>query len=198
MKNLDKRKKTWLMMAALLFLFWTGHASATIGREVTMIDGTGFANSIEVNKNRLHLKGAAMLRVLIFVQAYAGAFYLPREADGSMALDDIGKYLELEYRVAISAEDFADATRQKIKESLPPADFSRLLPKIESLNRLYRSVQPGDRYALAYIPGEGTQLIYNSTPLGSVSGADFANALFGIWIGENPIDKGFRDKLLGK
>jgi len=172
--------------------------SANVYASVTMIDGTGFSNSIDVQKSRLYLKGAALLRYWIFVEAYAGALYLPKNSNGDQALDDIMKSLELEYRVAISADDFARATRQKIKETVSSSTFNRLLPKIETLNRLYKSVRPGDRYALTYVPGEGTQLIYNSTLLGRIEGADFATALFGIWIGDDPIDKGFRDKLLGK
>jgi len=172
--------------------------SANVYASVTMIDGTGFSNSIDVQKSRLYLKGAALLRYWIFVEAYAGALYLPKNSNGDQALDDIMKSLELEYRVAISADDFARATRQKIKETVSSSTFNRLLPKIETLNRLYKSVRPGDRYALIYVPGEGTQLIYNSTLLGRIEGADFATALFGIWIGDDPIDKGFRDKLLGR
>ena len=172
--------------------------SANVYASVTMIDGTGFSNSIDVQKSRLYLKGAALLRYWIFVEAYAGALYLPKNSNGDQALDDIMKSLELEYRVAISADDFARATRQKIKETVSSSTFNRLLPKIETLNRLYKSVRPGDRYALTYVPGEGTQLIYNSTLLGRIEGADFATALFGIWIGDDPIDKGFRDKLLGR
>ena len=180
-------------MASIVILL-TANGYATI----TMIDGTGFSNAIEVQKTRLHLKGVAMLRYLIFIEAYTGALYLPRGSDGSQALDDIMKYLELEYRVAISADDFAKATLQKVKESVSPKVFKRLLPKIESLNSLYRNVKPGDRYALAYTPGEGTRLILNSVPLGTIQGAEFAKALFGIWIGDNPIDQDFRDKLLGR
>jgi hypothetical protein len=171
------------------------HGAAHAG--VTRIDGTGFNSIVEVEKTRLHLRGAALLRYLVFVKAYAGALYLPENTDGSQALDDIMKYLELEYRVAIVADDFAKATRQKIQESVTPEVFNSLLPKIESLNKLYKDVDPGDRYALAYIPGKGTQLRYNSTPLGTIPGADFAAALFGIWIGENPIDREFRNRLLG-
>jgi hypothetical protein len=158
----------------------------------------GLPIQLRCKKSRLYLKGAALLRYLIFVEAYAGALYLPKNLDGAQALDDMIKCLELEYRVAISADDFARATRQKIKETVSSSTFNRLLPKIESLNRLYKSVRPGDRYALTYVPGEGTQLIYNSTLLGRIEGADFATALFGIWIGKDPINKGFRDKLLGK
>ncbi|MDT8377293.1 MAG: chalcone isomerase family protein [Desulfotignum sp.] len=165
---------------------------------VTTVEGTAFSNTVTVNQTRLDLQGAALLRYMYFIEAYTGALYLPDTADGSLALEDISKHLVLEYRVAISAEDFARATEKKIRESVSEAEFQRLLPKITALNRLYRDVVPRDRYALTYIPGSGTVLTYNSTPLGTIEGHEFARAVFSIWIGANPIDKGFRDKLLGK
>lgn len=51
---------------------------------------------------------------------------------------------------------------------------------------------------MTYIPESGTVLTYNSMPLGTIEGPEFARAVFSIWIGANPIDKGFRDKLLGE
>ncbi len=189
-----EKKHSKLIVMAVICIFITGNAFAG----VTIVDGTGFKNTIEMKTTRLQLKGVSVLRYMIFIKAYAGSFYLPEGSDGSQAFDDIMKRLELEYRVAISADDFARATLQKIKESVNSDVFNRILPKIESLNNLYRNVEPGDRYALVYVPGDGTRLVYNSAPLGMIEGAEFANAVFGIWIGDNPIDKAFRDDLLGK
>jgi hypothetical protein len=62
---------------------------------------------------------------------------------------------------------------------------------------LCRNVLPGDRYALTYVPGEGTRLSRNGEVLGSIPGDDFARAVFSIRLGVNPIDKAFRDRLLG-
>ena len=191
------QQKTLMVIVAALS--WMGaFVSGTIHAAVTMVDGTAFSNTVTVNQTRLELQGAALLRYMYFIEAYTGALYLPGTADGSRALEDIPKHLVLEYRVAISAEDFAKATEKKIRESVSDAEFQHLLPKITALNRLYRDAAPKDRYALTYMPGSGTLLTYNTTPLGTIEGAEFARAVFSIWIGANPIDKGFRDKLLGK
>lgn len=40
------------------------------------------------------------------------------------------------------------------------------------------------------------QLVLNGKPLGTVPGNDFASAIFSVWLGEDPIDRGFRDTLL--
>jgi hypothetical protein len=62
----------------------------------------------------------------------------------------------------------------------------------------YRDVKPGDRYALTYIPGSGTELSFNGSPLVVIDGADFAAAYFSIWLGKRPLDPGLKDKLLRK
>ncbi len=180
----------WACM--VLSVYGTVHAA------VTMVDGTAFSNTVTVNRTRLHLQGAALLRYLYFIEAYTGALYLPETADGSRALEDIPRHLVLEYRVAISADDFAEATEKKIRDSVSDAVFQRLMPNIAALNRLYKDVVPKDRYALTYIPGEGTILTLNGSSLGTIEGAEFSRAVFSIWIGADPIDKGFRDRLLGK
>ncbi len=57
-------------------------------------------------------------------------------------------------------------------------------------------MKPGDRYSLTYLPGEGTELAKNGVPLALVPGEDFARAYFGIWLGEDPLDRDLRDQLL--
>lgn len=92
---------------------------------------------------------------------------------------------------------FAGATREMIEKNVSPDRFSSLLPKIEEFNALYRDITPGDRYTAAYIPETGTRLWLNDKILGGVEGGSFAAAFFAIWIGQNPVDADFRDRMLG-
>jgi hypothetical protein len=43
----------------------------------------------------------------------------------------------------------------------------------------------------------GTELALNGRPMGMIEGADFAAAIFSLWLGENPYDKQFKNALLG-
>jgi hypothetical protein len=47
------------------------------------------------------------------------------------------------------------------------------------------------------VPQRGTTLTLNGVDLGTIPGADFARAVFSIWLGERPIDRGFKRALLG-
>ena len=75
--------------------------------------------------------------------------------------------------------------------------LERLRPRIDYHNSLYVDVQPGDRYSLTYIPGKGTVLALNDKPIGTIEGADFAAAIFSIWLGAKPMDTKFKRSLLG-
>ena len=198
MKISDDMKKPALSVLTLSLMLIMLSSKSLVYAQAIKVYGTSFDKKLMVSDYALQLKGTALLRYLVFIEAYAGALYLPEEIRGDQALNDIPRHLVLDYRVGIQAKKFGEATTIKIKESVSNEVYNRLAPKVDQLNRLYRNVSPGDRYMLTYIPGKGTTLTYNTIPLGTIEGVEFSKALFSIWIGENPIDEGFRDKLFGK
>jgi len=187
---MKKRIRTFII--TLFFLTAPSMVLASVS-----VDGKRFEKRVDVMGRQLHLQGAALLRVMVFIKAYAGALYLPDSATKDQVLTPVAKRLELEYYHPIKGEDFAKATRIKIKENISGEAYITLQPQIEKLANLYRDVEPGDRYSLTYVPDQGTVLSLNGNPLGAIPGDDFASAVFAIWLGGNPIDKGFRDRLLG-
>jgi hypothetical protein len=162
------------------------------------IESVNFANSVLINGENATLRGTALLRYMIIIKAYVGAFYLKENVPPENALSDVERRLVLHYFHAIPAKDFAEATTEMIKKNVTIARFKALQPEIAQLNALYKDVKPGDEYTATYIPGTGTELALNGTVLGVVPGAEYSAAFFSIWIGKNPIDKGFRNKLLEK
>ena len=170
---------------------------ASVGQAAVKIEGITFETSYRANDTLLQLRGYGLLRYLVFIKAYVGAFYMPPGEDASRALGPTPRRLELSYFHAISAADFAEATRQKIADNVMPEALPAIAERLERFNGFYRDVQPGDRYALTYLPGKGTELSLNGTPLGNIEGEDFAAAVFAIWLGQAPIDEDFRDTLLG-
>ncbi|MDJ0991274.1 MAG: chalcone isomerase family protein [Desulfobacterales bacterium] len=148
-------------------------------------------------RGELSVRGQALLRYMVFIKAYAGVLYMPSDVDSDQVLGSVPRRLELAYFHAIAAEDFAKATAKKMAENVSPAEMIDLASRLEAFNALYRDVQPGDRYALTYLPGQGTELSLNGQPLGVIPGEDFGAAIFSIWLGPQPIDRGFKKDLLG-
>lgn len=162
------------------------------------IEGVEFAPRVRVGSETLHLYNAALLRYRVFIKAYVGALYLSPEVTPERVLGDVAKRLEIEYFWRISAADFATATIKGISNNADAQTVATLQPRIDRINRLYRDVEPGDRYSLTYVPGVGTELALNGEPLGSIAGSDFAAAIFAIWLGPTPIDESFRNDLLAR
>lgn len=164
--------------------------------QAATVEGVTFSREVRAGDSTLPLRGYGLLRYMVFIKAYVAAFYLPEAIRSEDALGDVPKHLEIEYFHDIPAQDFVKATTASISRNLSLMTFQRLKPKIDEFNALYRDVQSGDRYALTYVPGKGTTLIWNGQPLGTVAGDDFAVGLFGIWIGANPLDSDLKRLLL--
>jgi hypothetical protein len=164
--------------------------------EAAEIEGVTFDDQYAIKDTVLEIRGAGILRVMAFVKVYAGALYLPEGCPPKLALSDVPKRLVVEYFRSIAGDDFGPATHKKIIENVDPQTYERLRPRIEYHNSLYQDVQPGDRYSLTYIPGKGTELALNGEPKGVVEGADFAAALFSIWLGPKPISESLKKDLL--
>lgn len=183
-------QRVWIvLLTAWLFIF----SCSVYAKE------PAFSEQKNIDGYTLTLRGTAVLRYMVFIKAYKGAFYLQKDKTADQALDEqAARSLDLHYFHAIEAQDFAKATEKMIKKNVSPDQFALLLPKIKQFNALYLDIKPGDRYTAAYTPRDGTRLWLNDRLLGEVKGASFAAAFFAIWIGENPIDKTFRDQLLGR
>jgi hypothetical protein len=186
-----------LFFSLLFFLLGSLPLHAT-KIHAAQIEGVDFKDSVIINGQKATLRGTGLLRYMIVIKAYVGAFYLREGIKAKDALGDAERQLVLHYFHAIPAEDFADATTEMIKKNVTIARFNALQPQIAQLNALYKDVKPGDEYIATYVPGVGTELALNGESLGVVAGAEYSAAFFSIWIGKNPIDKGFRDRLLGR
>jgi hypothetical protein len=162
-----------------------------------VIEGVSVPERVLVAGVELSLRGAGLLRFGYLVKLYVGALYAPASIPGEGVLGEVPRRLEIEYFRPIEAEIFRVSTERGIAANVDAPTLARLEPAIERMNALYRDVEPGDRYALTYVPGVGTELALNGVRLGSVPGADFARAMVSIWIGENALDPGFRAELLG-
>lgn len=157
-----------------------------------------FLPSYEAMGTRLSLSGVGVLKYLGFVRIYNGALYLPADVEKNRALDDVPKRLEVSYLRSLKAEDFGPATIMGIGQNVGPATFKRLESRIAYHNTLYENMRPGDRVSLTYMPSIGTTVEVKGKTKGTIPGADFARAIFSMWLGEKPFDMGFKRALLGE
>jgi hypothetical protein len=160
------------------------------------IEGIKFLDRVAVGNTSLALYGVGLARYLRTIKVYVAALYLPETVKADQVLSDVAKRLELSYFRDIAGPDFGKAAEQVLAENFPPSVLDPLRPRITRLHRLYQDIKPGDRYALTYLPGVGTELALNGQPKGVIEGADFAAAYFAIWLGQNPISEGLKSQML--
>lgn len=172
------------------------HAYDPDPRSGLEVEGVRFDRNSPAGDTSLELLNAVLLRYRVVFKAYVAGLYLAPGVSPERALEDVPRRLEIEYFWAIKGDDFRKVTFRGIERNVEPEVYAALMPSIERLNSFYRDVEPGDRYAITYLPGVGTELSLNGETLGVVEGADFAAALFSIWLGEDPLDRKLKDRLL--
>jgi hypothetical protein len=160
------------------------------------VQGVDFSDNLQAGSGTLRLHNAALLRYMKVLKAYVAALYLPEGTAPEGVLADVPKRLEISYLVPIKGGDFAKGADPVLARQHAPAELGRLRGSIERLHAAYRDVKAGDRYALTYLPGRGTELTLNGQPLVVIEGPDFASAYFGIWLGRDPIDAKLKRDLL--
>jgi hypothetical protein len=160
------------------------------------VEKVTFADSVTIGGTPVPLRNAALLRYMKMIKVYAAALYLPGNVKAEDALSDVPKRLELSYMIAIKGTEFGKGAAPTLERNQTPAELARLQGRIDRISAAYRDVKPGDRYSLTYLPGRGTELALNNTPLLTIEGSDFAAAYFGIWLGRSPFDSGLKRDLL--
>jgi Chalcone isomerase-like len=187
-----KKHSKWILVLLTIPLVLSAMSAG--GAE---IEGVSFKESITLNGVTLEIRGTGLFRFMRIIKAYVGALYMLDGTPSESVLTDTPKRLEIEYFHAIKGEDFGSASNKVMAQNVDPEAFEKLKPRLEKLNALYRDVQPGDRYSLDYVPGKGTELALNGNFLGLIEGADFASALYAMWLGEKPMNESFKRQLLG-
>ncbi len=191
MNHPKAKRSRWLLI--LLALLCAPQAMSAVEQ-----NGAEFPRQITLAEQPLTLTGTGVARYRIVFTVYAAGLYVPTETQRNAVLDaQTPRRLEIEYFHTISADDIILAANTKLEAQRTPEQLAALQPAIDAFHDLFESVSDGDRYRMDYVPGAGTQLSFNGEPVGTVEGADFAAAYFGIWLDESsPLSRTLRDDLL--
>ena len=149
-----------------------------------------------VQDTHLKLNGAGLKKFINF-KVVAVGFYLPQGTPARNSLTNIPKHLEVVYLLNVPKAELDHETERGIESNVNEAEFIKLRSRINQMNSYYQDVRKGDRIGVSYLPDVGTIVSFNGQVQGIVKGADFAQAFFSIWVGDNPVDKLMKRRLLG-
>ena len=150
------------------------------------------------NGTLLHLNGAG-IRSKFFFDIYIAELYMEHpsnkvveviEAAGQKRMAMHFLYDEVGKDKLIEGWDEGFAGNSKADEVL------KLQDRINQFNGMFVDVKKCDIILLDFNPEKGTAVTIAGQGKGVISGKDFNDGLLKIWLGDKPVNKGLKEKLL--
>ncbi|MBX2879424.1 MAG: chalcone isomerase family protein [Granulosicoccus sp.] len=184
---------TWLSVAAVLF--WANPVLPS-----SKIAGVTLDDTINIDGTALVLNGAG-LRKKLFIKLYVGSLYVAEKSA------DATQLIEAQSPMMIQLNILSDLlTRDKMIKALQDGfskstngDVSAIQEQIDQLIAAAGdSIRPGDNFTVFYHPDTGSRVYLNGEAVADIEGHAFKQALFGIWLSDNPVQGSLKRAMLGK
>ena len=160
------------------------------------IAGVKPPDSITVEGKALKLNGAG-LRTKVVFKVYVAALYLeaPSKDAASVVSSEQVKSMRLSILRSLKGSQVSEAIEEGFEKN-SKAQMAALKPRLTKLGAMIPNVEKGDEIELAYVPGKGTVVSVKGAEKGVIEGKDFADALFSVWLGTNPVQDDLKKDLL--
>lgn len=150
----------------------------------------------------LHLNGAAVRELYLLIESYIGSLYLENPSQSPQEiLADTTTHKRMVFHTLmkkVGARRIANALQEALVMNITEEEHESLQDEIGLLFTYYNGkMYRGDESWFDFIPGKGTQISINGEPRGLIKGDLFFRALLSVWIGENPINRDFKNEILG-
>jgi hypothetical protein len=166
--------------------------------QARQVGGFTFPETVAVNNVSLLLNGAGV-RSKYFLDVYAVGLYLPEPSQNAATIIRANEVQRLRLVITsshITRDRLTDSIEEGIRLSAGK-DYPHYKPMLDELwAALTFEVRIGDVFEFTYVPGTGTTFMRNGTQLRVLPDFRFKQVLFGIWLGENPIQKSVKAALL--
>lgn len=148
----------------------------------------------ELQLNGMGLREATVLGIDVYV---AGLYLEQRSGDARKIIGaESTKHVRLALLRDVSRADLAEQLGTYFRHA-SGNDYDKLKARFERMASWLPKLHQGDTFSVTYRPGAGLEVRHGNKSLGVVPGADFARAIFGIWLGERPPNQGLKAGMLG-
>lgn len=161
--------------------------------------GVTLADQVTVEGRTLVLNGMGLRQATILkVRVYVAGLYLEaRSSDASQLIASEGpKRLVLHFVRDVGRGSLVDAWKDGFAKSAGPG-LAALQDRLATLDAWMVDVKRGDTLSFTQIPGRGIAVEVKGQTKGTLGGADFARALWSIWLGDRPPNPELKKGLLG-
>lgn len=183
-----RSRKTIAMLAGLAV------AAVVVAGEVA---GVKMPDTVAVEGKTLKLNGMGLRKKVVF-KVYVAGLYLetPSPAGEAVIASDQVKRMQLSVLRSLKAAQVTEAIAEGFEKN-SKAQMGALKDRLSKFNAMFSDVVEGDQILMTYVPGKGTLVSVKGAEKGAVEGKDFADALFSVWLGSNPVQEDLKKALLG-
>jgi hypothetical protein len=180
--------------SALLF---SVAAVGTIELKHNTVSGVTMPEAVEVAGTQLKLNGLGVRREKLLFKTYVIGLYLEQSTtDAGTAIEaDVPKRFVIRLLRDVNRETFVQAIESGIKRN-SEQEMPTLRARLDLLEQALPDFSKGDVLSLTWVPGTGTVMQGKGRTL-TIPGKDFADALFSVWLGSNPVQASLKRALLG-
>ena len=138
----------------------------------------------------------------MLIDSYAGALYLESQSsDAQSILSDTQHYKRMVFHCLmnkISARRMAGAFQKALSVNISKETHEKIAKDIELMMSFFTGkFHKGEEAWFDYIPGRGTRITLNGQVKGTIPGDLFFQSMLSLWIGQNPINREFKNNMLG-
>lgn len=183
----------------LVALLAVACAMPALARE---LEGVVFPETVKAGDTELVLNGTGLrIKKIAFIKikVYAAGLYLPaKTADAAkiVAADEPKRLIMHFLYKEVSRDKLVEAWDEGFAAN-SPALGAAVKERLDTFMAMWTDMKSGDEAVMTYIPGTGTQVEIQGKEKGVIPGADFAQALFSVWLGPNPPNAELKAGLLG-
>ncbi len=159
--------------------------------------GVKLPDTMTVEGKTLKLNGIGLRKKMLF-KVYVAGLYVenPSKSASTVIAADEAKSITLHVLRGLSGNQIGEAISDGFWHN-SKAQMGTLTDRLQKLTAMFPAVVEGDEIVLTYLPGKGTSVSAKGQAKGVIEGKDFADALFSVWLGENPVQDDLKKALLG-
>lgn len=186
-------------------LILTFVAVAILGLDIsysqTTIGDVQFPTTFKAGTTTLQLNGGG-IRKKLFLDVYVEGLYLQSHSKDGSAISKANEPQSVRIVITsslVNSKNFIESTKEGFQKSTA-GNTKPIQEKIDKFLNLFLkyAIAKGDVYDLTFLPMEGVKVYRNHQYVDVIPGLDFKAALFGIWLGPNPVDTKLKAGLLGQ
>ena len=165
----------------------------------TAVASAGGPKTLKLGQLELHRNGSGV-RKKGLLSLYEASLYLTASQSHARTIIEADQPMAIRIQIIsgfVSQSNLLEALNEGFQKATG-GDTRAIAAQIQNLQDcLSDPINKNDVVVLSYIPGSGVLVHRNGEQKGIIPGLEFKQALFAIWLSDQPADAGLRTALLG-